>query len=86
MNDYKNDQAYRQYQDQIIQKLRQPRHFTYLTANVVSGDKLAVETYCRDFIDTLTGPQLPKIRQKLYQDVPKIITEYIRYSISQNKN
>ena len=73
-----NASAYRQYQDQIVQELRQPQHARYLLANLTAGDQLSFEKYCRQFIDNLTGPYLADIRQRLYLDVPVILREYLR--------
>lgn len=69
--------AYRQYQDQIVQELRQPQHARYLQANMVAGDTEGFEKYCRQFIDELTGPELPEITARLYRDVPSILREYL---------
>ena len=69
--------AYRQYQDQIVQELRQPQHARYLQANLVAGDAESFEKYCRQFIDELTGPELPDIARRLYRDVPPILREYL---------
>lgn len=86
MDDYQEFRAYRQYQDQIIQELRRPRHFNYLKINAGAADKQAIKDRCRQVIDRFSGPELPEIRQRLYRDVPGIITDYVKYSLEQDLN